>query len=206
MHQAGTFEAIVIGSSAGGIKALTSLLTTLPADFPLPILITQHLHPDSDSYLASILNDKCAIAVKQADEKELILPGTAYIAPPNYHMLIEEDRTIALNIDPRVMYARPSVDVMFECAAEVYRGKLIGIILTGANSDGAAGMASVKKAGGYTIVQDPNEAEADSMPRSALRACKIDKVLPVQEIGPFVLQLVNASLRRRKKRLSFEKQ
>lgn len=104
------------------------------------------------------------------------------------------------------MYARPSVDVMFECAAEVYRGHLIGVILTGANSDGAAGQAAVKESGGYTIVQDPDEAEADSMPRAALKATRIDKILPMQEIGPFVLQLVNSSLRWRNKRLSFEKQ
>jgi two-component system chemotaxis response regulator CheB len=189
------FEAVVIGSSAGGIKALSSVLSALPSEFPLPIIIVQHLHPHSDSYLARILGNKCKLRVKQADEKETIADGVVYISPPNYHLLVEEDRSFSLSIEGPVNFARPSVDVLFESAIYAYRDRIIGIILTGANNDGHQGVKKIKQMGGYIIVQEPKTAEADAMPRAAIAATKVDKVLPIEQIGPYLLQLVNRSTR-----------
>jgi two-component system chemotaxis response regulator CheB len=189
------FEAVVVGSSAGGIRALGSLLAPLPNDFPLPIIVVQHLHPESESYLPKILATHCALTVKQAEEREIIQAGRVYIAPPNYHLLIEEDHSFSLSLEPPVRYARPSVDVMFETAVYAYRDKLIGIILTGANDDGSYGVKKLKQMGGYVIVQDPKTAEAEAMPNAAIAAAKVDKVLPIEQVGVYLLQLVNRSLR-----------
>jgi len=185
------FEAIVIGTSAGGLKALISVLGALPSEFPLPIIIVQHLHPHSDSYLAQILDAKCQLKVKQADEKESITAGVVYIAPPNYHLLIEEDRSFSLTCEEPVNFARPSVDVLFETAIYAYRDKLIGIILTGANNDGSQGVKKIKQIGGYVIVQAPATAEADAMPKAAIAATQVDKILPITQIGPYLLQIIN---------------
>ena len=185
------FEAIVVGSSAGGINALTTILAMLPREFPLPIIIVQHLHPNSESYLAQILGTKCELDVKQADEKEIIANGVVYIAPPNYHLLIEEDRSFSLSVEAPVNFSRPAVDVLFETAIYAYRNKLIGIVLTGANSDGSQGLKKIKQVGGHAIVQEPTTAEADVMPKSAIAATKVDKILPLEQIGPHLLQLVN---------------
>lgn len=190
-----TFDAVIVGSSAGGIRALGHLLAPLPSDFPLPIIVVQHLHPESESYLPKILAAHCALPVKQAEEREVIQAGSVYIAPPNYHLLIEEDRSFSLSLEPPVRYARPSVDVMFETAVYAYRDKLIGIILTGANDDGSYGVKKLKQMGGYVIVQDPKTAEAEAMPTAAIAAAKVDKVLPIEQVGLYLLQLVNRSLR-----------
>jgi two-component system chemotaxis response regulator CheB len=187
------FEAVVIGSSAGGIQALSTVLSALPKEFPLPIIVVQHLHPDSGTYLAQIFANKCPLKIKQADEKESIKKGFVYLAPPNYHLLIENDRTFSLSIDAHVHYARPSVDVLFETAIYAYRNKLISIILTGANGDGSLGVKKIKQVGGYIIVQDPDTAEADAMPCAAIAATNVDKILPLKQIGPYLLQLVNRS-------------
>ena len=185
------FEAVVIGSSAGGIQALSTVLSALPSEFPLPIIVVQHLHPESGAYLARIFASKCPLKIKQADEKERIKKGVVYLAPPNYHLLIESDRTLSLSVDAHVHYARPSVDVLFETAIYAYRDKLISIILTGANGDGSIGVKKIKHKGGYVIVQDPATAEADAMPNAAIAATNVDKVLPLKQIGPYLLQLVN---------------
>ena len=192
------FRAVVIGSSAGGIHALSKVLSSFPKAFPIPIIIVQHLHPQSKSQLASILQTKTELHVKEADEKETVEAGTVYIAPPNYHLLIEIDESLSLSIEERVNYARPAVDVLFDSAIDVYHDKIIGIILTGANNDGAQGLKRIKQAGGYAVVQDPETAEVESMPRAACEACPVDKVLPLAEIGPYVLQLVNHYYRSRK--------
>ncbi len=190
------FEAIVVGSSAGGINALTTILATLPREFPLPIVIVQHLHPNSESYLAQILGTKCELDVKQADEKETIANGVVYIAPPNYHLLIEEDRSFSLSVEAPVNFSRPAVDVLFETAVYAYRNKLIGIVLTGANNDGSQGLKKIKQMGGHAIVQDPTTAEAEVMPKSAIVATEVDKILPLKQIGPYLLQLINRSKRK----------
>lgn len=184
------FAAVVIGSSAGGIKALDRILAILPQQFPLPIIIAQHLHPHSNSYLVHMLNANCALTVKQAEEKAQILPNVVYLAPPNYHLLIEEDYTFSLSLEGKVNFSRPSIDVLFESAVYAYRHRLIGIILTGANSDGSLGLKKIRQVGGYTIVQDPSTAEADAMPRFALRATPVDKVLPLEKIGAYLWQVI----------------
>lgn len=185
-----SFAAAVVGSSAGGIRALSAVLTALPARFPLPIIIVQHVQPDADSYLANILDKRSQLDVKQVDDKEFIIPGKVYVAPPNYHLLIEEDRSFSLSLEGLVNFSRPSIDVLFESAADVYRNRLIGIILTGANHDGSQGLRRIKQLGGYAIVQDPDTAEADAMPRAALAAAAVDKILPVDKIGEHLLYLL----------------
>lgn len=186
MSAGNQYQAVVIGSSAGGLNALKKLFIRLKATFSLPVIIVQHISPDADNYLVHILNDQHKIEVMEAEEKIKPEPGKAYVAPPNYHLLIEPDRTFSLTIDERVNYARPSIDVLFETAADAYRDQLIGIILTGANNDGSKGLKRIKEMGGITIVQDPGTAEVDSMPCAAIRTHKVDKILTIEEIADFL--------------------
>ena len=183
------YEAVVIGVSAGGLAALDRILPALHSDFCLPILIVQHIGADSDSYLPTQFDVRCSMKVKEAEDKEPIQRGRIYFAPPNYHIMVEPDRCIALSIDEKVNYSRPSIDVLFETAAITYRQKLIGVVLTGANHDGARGLARIKQYGGLTIVQDPDSAEVDTMPRAALEATEVDKVLPLHDIASLLNKL-----------------
>lgn len=183
------YEAVVIGVSAGGLAALDRILPALRSDFCLPILIVQHIGADSDSYLPTHFDIRCPMKVKEAEDKERIQRGKIYFAPPNYHLMVEPDRCIALSIDEKVNYSRPSIDVLFETAAVTYRQKLIGVVLTGANQDGARGLARIKQYGGLTIVQDPDSAEVDTMPRAAMEATDVDRVLPLQDIAPLLNKL-----------------
>lgn len=177
------YEAVVIGTSSGGLNALMQVLPPLPANFQIPIIIVQHLGP---SRLAGgwtqNLNNLCQITVKEADEKEKLTKSTAYTAPPNYHLLVEYDHTLTLSIDQKVNFARPSIDVLFESASAVFSAGLIGILLTGANSDGARGMSLIKKNGGLTVVQDPDTAESRAMPESAIEMTGPDYILPLDGI------------------------
>ncbi|MCK9616844.1 MAG: chemotaxis protein CheB [Lentimicrobiaceae bacterium] len=183
------YKAVVIGSSAGGLDALKVLLTTLPATFRLPILIVQHQSPHSNNFLSRYLDEIAMVKVKEADEKEKINPGIVYLAPPNYHMLVEDDETISLSVEEKVNYARPSIDVLFESAAYVFKSSLIGIVLTGANNDGSLGLKTVKDFGGLTIVQDPATAYVDTMPRSAINSTSVDHILPLEQIGNLLVKL-----------------
>ncbi|MDD2272042.1 MAG: chemotaxis protein CheB [Desulfuromonadaceae bacterium] len=183
------FKAVVIGVSTGGVTALKILLGALPVCFSLPIMIVSHIAPDSDDGLAVLLDTLCAIRVKEADEQENIVPGTAYLAPANYHLLVERGGTLALSVDQPVNFARPSVDVLFESAAEAYGAELIGIILTGAGIDGSHGLLKIKDSGGFTIVQDPVDAVMDSMPRHALQLLQADHVAPLTEIPALLVGL-----------------
>lgn len=185
----GSYELVVIGTSAGGPQALKTLLPLLPADFALPIAIVQHVAPSSDGSWAGLLDARCAVRVKEADEKEHIAPGTVYVAPPNYHLLVEADRTFALTVDETVNYARPSIDVLFETAAEALGPRLVGILLTGANSDGAKGLARIGAKGGLTIVQDPATAESRAMPDAAIALARPQHVLALAGISDLLLQL-----------------
>ena len=182
-------DAIVIGASAGGLTALEILLPCLPVHYDLPVIIVQHSHPGSDDFLTRYLNNKCKLIVKQADDKEPVLPGIVYFAPPNYHLLIEMDHSFSLSVEYPVNFARPSIDVLFETAAEAYGSKLMGIILTGASADGARGLMKIKSAGGITVVQDPRTAEAEIMPKSAISAGEVDFILPLEAIGKFLARL-----------------
>ena len=179
------YEAVVIGASTGGIDALGTIFSFLPADFKPAVIVVQHLSPQSDG-LPLILSRRCRIAIKEAEEKEKIGGGVVYIAPANYHLMVEEEKTFSLSVSAPVNYARPSIDVLFETAADVYRENLIGIILTGSNQDGSQGLKKIKERGGLAIVQDPATAEADSMPRMAIAASEVDHVLPLEKIGPFI--------------------
>ena len=176
------YEAIVIGLSSGGMNALKIMFSLLPADFKTPIIIVQHISPRSENQWISLLNDKSNLLIKEADEKEKIEPGIVYIAPPNYHLLVEKDKTFTLTIEERVNYARPSIDVLFESAAEAYKSKLIGVILTGSNNDGTNGLKRIQEYGGLTIVQDPGTAESAFMPACAIAAIKPEYILPLEEI------------------------
>jgi len=182
-------QVIVMGGSAGSSTALTELLPVFPVDYPLPIVVVQHLHPLQGGYFTERFSHRCALKIKEADEKEPIKAGHIYFAPPNYHLLIEDDHTFSLSVDERINYARPAIDVLFESAADAYAPWLIGVILTGANNDGARGLRLIKQKGGLTIVQDPKTAESAYMPRAALEATIVDYVLPLHEIGRLLLEI-----------------
>lgn len=177
------YDIVVVGVSSGGMAALSIILPMLSQDFTLPVIIVQHQHPHADDFLVRYLNEKCRIPVKHAEEKALIEPATIYLASPNYHLLIEQDRTFSFSIAAHVNYARPSIDVLFETAADTFGANTIGIILTGANNDGSYGLKMIHECGGLTIVQDPATAEATEMPRAAIEATEIDYILPLAEIG-----------------------
>ena len=187
------YALVVIGVSAGGFEALKRLLGALPAEFPVPILIVQHLRPGPGT-LADSLQNFCGIRLKEADEGERIAPGTVYFAPPDYHLLVEGNGTLSLSVDPPVHFARPSVDVLFETAAEAFGPRVIGIILTGANNDGSTGLRRIKDAGGTAIVQDPDDAEVASMPRSALNGTTPDHIVPLAQLPALLCALTERSL------------
>jgi two-component system chemotaxis response regulator CheB len=176
-------DAVVVGASAGGVEALGEILPTLPADFRPALLVVLHLPRERPSLLVEIYEKRCALPVREADDKEPIEPGTVYFAPPDYHMLVEKSRQIALSTDEPVYYSRPSIDVLFESAADVYADRLLGIILTGANEDGAAGLLAVHRAGGVTVVQEPDSAKVPLMVVSALQRNPADFVLPLPAIA-----------------------
>jgi two-component system chemotaxis response regulator CheB len=183
------FKCIVIGVSAGGLAALSKLFLCLPDRFPLPVIVVQHVHATANRYKYTHFSNKCPLTIKEADDKEEIRPGFVYFAPPDYHLLIERDETFSLSIDARVNYSRPSIDVLFESAVYVSSPGLIGILLTGANNDGAHGMRLIKEHGGLTIAQDPATAEYPVMPKAAIDAKAVDKILPIEGIGEFLLKL-----------------
>lgn len=183
------YEAIVIGVSAGGFEALSKLFSSLPESLFFSIIVVQHVHHTADDFFVEHMNSQSKLLVKEAEEKETILPQTIYIAPAGYHLLIEEDKTFSLSVDSPVNYARPSVDVLFESAADVYRDKLIGIILTGANKDGSQGLKKIKERGGLTIVQDPKTAQFDAMPKAAISLHTVDHVLTLEGIQDFFLDV-----------------
>ncbi|WP_027183566.1 chemotaxis protein CheB [Desulfovibrio inopinatus] len=184
------YNAVVIGVSSGGLLALETILPQLPADYAAAVLVVQHLSPDADDFFVKHLNKKTHLVVKEAEDKEKALPGIVYMAPPNYHLMVEADRTLTLSADERVNFSRPSIDVLFETAAEAYQEKVIGVILTGANNDGAAGLKKIKELGGLTVVQSPDSAEADTMPKAALDAVDADFVVPLTRMGRFLATLV----------------
>ena len=183
------YEAIVIGTSAGGLLALTTLLEPLPADFQIPVLVVQHRSKDERNLLEDLLAAKCKIGIKQADEKEKIQKGMVYFAPPDYHLLVERDFTLSLSCDAKVHYSRPSIDILFETAAIAYKTNVLGIVLTGANADGALGVKTIKKLGGSTIAQHPATAQFPVMPQAAIATGCIDKVLDLNEIKNLLIRL-----------------
>jgi two-component system chemotaxis response regulator CheB len=185
------YEAIVIGVSSGGMNAMKTMFSRLPADFTIPIVIVQHIGARSENHWISLLNKTSHLHIKEADEKELIVGGNVYIAPANYHLLIEKNKTFSLTIDERVNFARPAIDVLFESAADAYGNSLIGIVLTGSNNDGTAGIKRIHAFGGLTLIQDPQTAESPYMPASAMGAIKADYILSLPDIIGLLIQLDN---------------
>jgi two-component system, chemotaxis family, protein-glutamate methylesterase/glutaminase len=186
-------EAVVIGASAGALEAISTILQALPDNFSLPILVVVHVPPDKDSLLPDLLGAKCSLEVCEAEDKEPILPGRAYLAPPDYHLLVESDRRISLSSEEPVLFSRPSIDVLFETAADAYGSRLAAVILTGANSDGARGLRAVCDAGGTAYVQLPELAYASAMPRAALATCPEAQALSLDEIARCLQMLAGCS-------------
>lgn len=211
------FEIVVVGTSLGGLQALTVLLADLPPSFPLPVVIVQHRHKHSQNRLTDFLQQQSYLEIAEAEDKEPIAPGRVYLAPADYHLLIESpceweqslpenDLTgkeslaqpilcrgsfaFALSTEAPVCYARPSIDVLFESAADAFGEKVIGIILTGASSDGSQGLAKIKAEGGLTFVQEPASAQCGTMPASAIANVEVDWILPLSEIAPCLVELL----------------
>lgn len=182
-------DAAVIGCSAGGLHALQQILRPLPADLDIAIVIVSHTPADGANLLPHLLGRECRLPVREAEERQPIRPRHVYVAPPNYHLLIEPDRTFALSVDPKVCNVRPAVDLLFISAADAYRHRLAAVVLTGANSDGANGLRAVAAAGGACFVQDPESAVAESMPQAAIAAVPGAQVLSLAAIPPRLLKL-----------------
>jgi two-component system, chemotaxis family, protein-glutamate methylesterase/glutaminase len=181
------FGAIVIGASAGGVEALNQLLPALPRDVAPPVLIVVHVRQGQPSLLPALFAERCASKVIEPFDKDVIAPGTVYFAPPGYHMLVEAEDgappAIALSVDPPVRFSRPSVDVLFESAAHAYGERLLGIVLSGANDDGARGARAICDAGGACWVQDPRSASATAMPLAAIDECARHDVLTLDDMA-----------------------
>jgi two-component system, chemotaxis family, protein-glutamate methylesterase/glutaminase len=182
-------EAVVIGASAGGVQALCEVLPALPAGLKAAVFAVLHLPRDRPSLLVEVFSRKCALSVCEAEDKEPVAPGTVYFAPANYHLLIDPGPQLALSADELVHHSRPSIDVLFESAAEVYRDRLLGIILTGASEDGAAGLEAVHDAGGLTVIQEPQTAQSSLMVLSALQRRSPDLVLSLAQIAELFASL-----------------
>lgn len=177
------FELVVIGASLGGLHALRVVLGALPKNYSLPVVIVQHRK--GEDILSALLATHCELPVSEAEDKEPLIGGHVYLAPSNYHLLVEAGHC-ALSTDEPVNYAQPSIDVLFESAADAYDDRVIGVILSGTGADGARGLAAIKRRGGLTITQDPATAEACAMPEAAIAAARVDAVLSLQEIGLFL--------------------
>jgi len=174
---------IVVGTSMGGTEALQGLFSSLDADFPVPVVVVLHRGANSDYSLVQYLQDFCPLRIREPEDKEKIVSGWVYLAPADYHLMVEDD-CFSLSTDPRVNYARPSIDVLFDSASEFYGEACIGVIMTGASSDGARGLASIKRHGGFTIVQDPKTAKVPTMPEAAIKCQMPDKICAVEQIVP----------------------
>lgn len=180
----GICKAIVIGTSTGGFLALVKVLRPLPKDFPVPIMVVRHQKADSDDYLIRALNQECPLQINYAQNGMKPESGHVYVAPPDHHLIVNENGLLELSSDQPVNFSRPSIDVLFKSAADYYQSQLLSAVLTGANNDGAAGVEKVKQFGGTVLVQDPDSAEAEVMPEAALKAVDADYVIWLDQIGP----------------------
>ncbi len=187
------YEIVVVGCSMGGMAALQTIFGGLPRDFPLPIAVVQHRYRTSNEGLPAFFRRHSQLNIVDSTDKEWLKPGTVYLAPANYHLLVERGE-LSLSVDEAVAYSRPSVDVLFESAAQAYGAAVVAVVLTGANADGARGAAQIKKRGGFVVVQDPTTAESPSMPQAAIDATRVDRILPLERIGPFLVELCRTSV------------
>jgi two-component system, chemotaxis family, protein-glutamate methylesterase/glutaminase len=187
-------ELITVGTSLGGLNALTRMLQTLPEGFRVPVVVVQHrtISPEGGG-LAKLLQQHSRLRIVEAEDKMVLEPGNLYLAPADYHLMIEEPGVLALSTDAPVRAARPSIDVLFQTAADAYRDRLLGVVLTGASADGAEGLAAVKAQGGRAIVEDPATAECRTMPAAALAATAVDYVLPLEKIGDHLVTLAEGT-------------
>ena len=185
---------VAIGASVGGLEALKQILGALPADYPWPVIVLLHTSAGyRGTRLDALLGQRCALPVREAEARQPLEAGVVHIAPAGYHLLVEQDLRFSLSVDEKVSYVRPSADVLFESLAEAVGARAIGVILTGANDDGAAGLAAIRTCGGLAIVQDPKEAQAPQMPQAALRVAGADHVLPLAAIGARLVALPRES-------------
>lgn len=182
------YAVVVIGTSWGGLDALGTLVRGLPGDFPIPMVVVQHRSREAGPALAELLQDCSELTVREAEDKDQLTPGQLLLAPPDYHLLID-DGNVNLDTDTQVRYSRPSIDVTFVSAAETYGRKTIGIVLTGANDDGAAGLRRIADRGGLAIVEDPSTAMSATMPSAAIRAVPTAVVLPVPAMAEYLVRL-----------------
>jgi two-component system chemotaxis response regulator CheB len=180
---------VALAASAGGILALSEVLGALPADFPVPVLVVQHLAPHHDSIIAEVLDHRTALLVKLAEDGERIEPGGVYVAPPDHHLRVTDGGRVQLGVGERVHFVRPSADLLFESVAKAYGPRALVCVLSGTGQDGAQGAGLVKAGGGTVIVEDPESAQFKGMPEAAVRACAVDRVLPLSEIGPALRRL-----------------
>ena len=184
---------VVVGASWGGLHAIETVLGSLPPDFAAPVVIAQHRQIDSsDGMLVRLLNARCALTVCEPEDKQALKPGDVLVAPPDYHLLVERG-AVALSVDAPLNFSRPSIDVLFTSAADAYAERAVGVVLTGANADGAVGLAQIAARGGIAIVQDPETAERREMPDAARQAAPGARVLALEQIGPALAQLAGAA-------------
>ena len=183
-----SYSVVVIGTSWGGLAALSSLLHDLPADFSLPIVVVQHRGKDSERLLTELLQDTTELTVCEIEDKDPLKPATVHVAPANYHVLIDQGH-VSLTTDDLVRFSRPSIDVMFMSAADTYGARAIGVVLTGANEDGSRGLAQIVRRGGAALIQDPKTAEIPIMPAAAMKAVPSAQVLPLNALAPRLVEL-----------------
>ena len=186
------FDVVALAASAGGLKALIEVLGGLPANLPATVLVVQHLDPRHRSLMAEILARRIALRVKEAAEGDRLRAGTAYVAPPNRHLLLNPDSSLSLSQTELVHFVRPSADLLFESVAASCRERVIAVVLSGSGSDGAMGVKAIKKTGGTVIVQEPRSAEFHGMPEAAEATGSADFVLPLSEIAPAIRTLLGA--------------
>ena len=187
-----SYGIVVVGTSYGGLAALQAVLPGLARDFPAPVVVVQHRRKDADDGLCEFLERHSPLPLGEPNDKTRIEGGRVYLAPRDYHLFVEGDH-FSLSTDPAVGHARPSIDVLFESAADSYGARAVGVVLTGASRDGAKGLARIKEAGGLAVVQDPEEAESRAMPEAAAAATRVDRVLRLREIAPFLNELCRAA-------------
>lgn len=186
------YEIIVVGTSWGGLSALRELIGGLPADFPIPVVVVQHRHRDSGHLLSTLLQERTSLCVCEAEDKLPIRPGNVYIAPADYHLLVEGG-FLSLSTDEPVRYSRPSIDVTFVSAADAYTERAVGVVLTGANADGAQGLRRIADRGGLAMIQDPSTAESPTMPKAAAKAVPTARVLPLPKLAELLGMLSTAA-------------
>jgi two-component system, chemotaxis family, protein-glutamate methylesterase/glutaminase len=184
------FDVVAVATSAGGLKALTRLVSLLPGDFPAALLIVQHISPQHPSVLSEIVSRSTVLTVKQAKEGDVVRPSAIFIAPPNQHLMVTTSGILTLSDSELVHFVRPSADVLFKSVADVYGSRAIGVILTGTGVDGSAGIQAIKQMGGMVIAQDESTSEFFGMPRSAISTGSVDLILPLDEIATTLLSLV----------------